>query len=285
MKQTPGRDPHARGDWLVVSQVLPVGLPPGRCRPRRLRRGGRARGAPADGPGARTAGRPGDDQAPCRGRGAPAPDVLPHVPGYGDHGVPVEWGDARRGTRLRRRRSSTTGRQTPQRSTRSSASSSEMPVASARRSTAVVRHQSGLRGPRRCLSVMLSSSCAGEHGVAARQVPRAAKTPKSLRLVRRTRPRVYELERMLILLGAAMSGFDRSLGGDHRRFVQSGLNQFAGSFLSRMKSSTSRARRDAVGATEPPANTRSGAPRPAARCAARLRARAQRQSSAATSPW
>ena len=52
-------------------------------------------GAPADGPGARSAGRPGDDQAARRGRGAAALDVLPHVPGDGDHGIPVERGDAR----------------------------------------------------------------------------------------------------------------------------------------------------------------------------------------------
>ena len=51
-------------------------------------------GAAADGPGARAAGRPGDDQAAGRGRGAAALDVLPHVPGDGDHGVPVERGDA-----------------------------------------------------------------------------------------------------------------------------------------------------------------------------------------------
>ena len=70
-----------------------AGPPPGRRGPRRVRRGGRARGAeggalpehgpggaPADGPGARAAGRPGDDQAARRRRGAPALDVLPHVP-------------------------------------------------------------------------------------------------------------------------------------------------------------------------------------------------------------
>ena len=51
-------------------------------------------GAPADEPGARSAARAGDDQAPGRGRGAAALDVLPHVPGDGDHGVPVERGDA-----------------------------------------------------------------------------------------------------------------------------------------------------------------------------------------------
>ena len=47
-----------------------------------------------DGPGARAAAGPGDDQAAPRGRGAAALDVLPHVPGGGDHGVPVERGDA-----------------------------------------------------------------------------------------------------------------------------------------------------------------------------------------------
>ena len=52
-------------------------------------------GAAADGPGARPAARPGDDQAPRLGGGTAALDVLPHVPGDGDHGVPVERGDAR----------------------------------------------------------------------------------------------------------------------------------------------------------------------------------------------
>ena len=74
------------------------GPPPGGRGPRRLRRGGRARGAEggalpeygpggeaADGPGARAAARPGDDQASRRGRGAPVFDVLPHVPGHRDH--------------------------------------------------------------------------------------------------------------------------------------------------------------------------------------------------------
>ena len=56
----------------------------------------------------------GDDQAPV-GRGtASAHDVLPHVPGDGDHGV---WGPSStrsrsRGTRRRRRRSSMTARLT-----------------------------------------------------------------------------------------------------------------------------------------------------------------------------
>ena len=72
------------------------GPPPSRRGPRRLRQGGRARGAEggalpdrrpvgaaADGPGARPAARSGDDQAARRGRGAPALDVLPHVPGDG----------------------------------------------------------------------------------------------------------------------------------------------------------------------------------------------------------
>ena len=99
--------------------------------PRRLRRGGRALGAeggalpehepggtPADGPGARSAGRPGDDQAASRDRRALALDVLPHVPGDGDHGVSVERGEPSntrsrsRGTRRRRRRSCTIGRRT-----------------------------------------------------------------------------------------------------------------------------------------------------------------------------
>ena len=39
-------------------------------------------------------GRPGDDQAACRSRGAPALDVLPHVPSDRHHGVPLERGDA-----------------------------------------------------------------------------------------------------------------------------------------------------------------------------------------------
>ena len=75
---------------------------------RRLPRGGRARraeggalperrpgGAAADGPGALAASRPGDDQAAGGGGGSPALDLLPHVSGDGDHGVSVEWGDAR----------------------------------------------------------------------------------------------------------------------------------------------------------------------------------------------
>ena len=55
----------------------------------------RPRGAAADGPGALAASRPGDDQAAGGGGGSPALDLLPHVPGDGDHGVSVEWGDAR----------------------------------------------------------------------------------------------------------------------------------------------------------------------------------------------
>ena len=79
----------------------------GVCGPRRLPRGGGARGAeggavpergpgwaPADGAGARAAGGPGDDQASGRGRGAPVHDLLPHVPGDGDHGVLGERRDA-----------------------------------------------------------------------------------------------------------------------------------------------------------------------------------------------
>ena len=74
----------------------------------RLPRAGRARrgdggalperrpgGAAADGPGAVAASRPGHDQAAGGGGGSPALDLLPHVPGDGDHGVSVEWGDAR----------------------------------------------------------------------------------------------------------------------------------------------------------------------------------------------
>ena len=52
-------------------------------------------GAAADGPGALAASRPGDDQAAGGRGGSPALDLLPHVPGDGDHGVSVEWGDAR----------------------------------------------------------------------------------------------------------------------------------------------------------------------------------------------
>ena len=51
--------------------------------------------ATANGPGALAASRPGDDQAAGGGGGSPALDLLPHVPGDGDHGVSVEWGDAR----------------------------------------------------------------------------------------------------------------------------------------------------------------------------------------------
>ena len=88
----------------------------------------RPRGAAADGPGALAASCPGDDQAAGGGGGSPALDLMPHVPGDGDHGVSVEWGDARtraedRRARLPRRpRSSTTGRRTRSPSTRSSAS-------------------------------------------------------------------------------------------------------------------------------------------------------------------
>ena len=52
-------------------------------------------GAAADGPGAVAASRPGHDQAAGGGGGSPALDLLPHVPGDGDHGVSVERGDAR----------------------------------------------------------------------------------------------------------------------------------------------------------------------------------------------
>ena len=41
------------------------------------------------------AGRPGHDQAAGGGGGSPAIDLLPHVPGDGDHGVSVEWRHAR----------------------------------------------------------------------------------------------------------------------------------------------------------------------------------------------
>ena len=39
--------------------------------------------------------RPGDDQAAGGSGGSPALDLLLHVPGDGDHGVSVKWGDAR----------------------------------------------------------------------------------------------------------------------------------------------------------------------------------------------
>ena len=55
----------------------------------------RPRGAAADGPGALAASRPDHDQATGGGGGSPALDLLPHVPGDGDHGVSVEWEDAR----------------------------------------------------------------------------------------------------------------------------------------------------------------------------------------------
>ena len=48
-----------------------------------------------DEPDALAASRPGHDQAAGGGRGSAALDLLPHVPGDGDHGVSVEWGDAR----------------------------------------------------------------------------------------------------------------------------------------------------------------------------------------------
>ena len=77
-------------------------------RPRRLPRGrggrGRAGGVVSErGPGGRSAdgavvdaaGGAGHDQAAGGDRGAPALDVLPHVPGDGDHGVPVERGHPR----------------------------------------------------------------------------------------------------------------------------------------------------------------------------------------------
>ena len=62
--------------------------------------------------------RPGDDQAAGGRGGAARLDLLPHVPGDGDHGVSVKPGGPSStlsrspGTRRRRRRSSTTGRRT-----------------------------------------------------------------------------------------------------------------------------------------------------------------------------
>ena len=61
---------------------------------------------------------PGHDQAAGGGGGAPGLDLLPHVPGDGHHGVPLErrgrWSTPSRSldTRRPRRRSSTTGRRT-----------------------------------------------------------------------------------------------------------------------------------------------------------------------------
>ena len=93
-----------------------------------LARAGLDAATAADGPGALAASRPGDDQAAGGGGGSPALDLLPHVPGDGDHGVSVERGDARTRAADRRARlpeddeCSTTGRRTRSPSTRSSAS-------------------------------------------------------------------------------------------------------------------------------------------------------------------
>ena len=100
---------QGRRGWLRLHEkggeaARRPGSPPGRGCPRRLRRGQargaeggalpdrRPGGAAADGAGARSAAPSGDDQAARRGGGAAAVDVLPHVPGDGDHGVPVERG-------------------------------------------------------------------------------------------------------------------------------------------------------------------------------------------------
>ena len=74
-------------------------------------------GAPADGPGVAAAGRPGDDQAACRGRRAAALDVLPHVSGDGGSRRTcrtrgLEHAQQIPGPHRRRRRSSTTRRRT-----------------------------------------------------------------------------------------------------------------------------------------------------------------------------
>ena len=81
------------------------GPPPGSRGPRRLPRGRRARGRAGGavserGPGGRSAdgavvdaaGRAGHDQTAVGDRGAAALDLLPHVPGDGNHGVSVERG-------------------------------------------------------------------------------------------------------------------------------------------------------------------------------------------------
>ena len=61
------------GDWLVVSQVLPVNPAAAVRGPKHVV----TKGA-----------------TPGGGGGSPALDLLPHVPGDGDHSVSVEWGDA-----------------------------------------------------------------------------------------------------------------------------------------------------------------------------------------------
>ena len=104
--ESPCPDPSRRGCARApdADRRPPARRPGPRGLPRRAPRPGPAGralpehgpgGATADGPGARAAGGPGDDQAARRGRGAPALDVLPHVPGDGDHGVPVERGNPR----------------------------------------------------------------------------------------------------------------------------------------------------------------------------------------------
>ena len=52
-------------------------------------------GGEVDRPGSDQAGGPGQNQAAVGGGGPPALDLLPHVPGDGDHGVSLERGDPR----------------------------------------------------------------------------------------------------------------------------------------------------------------------------------------------
>ena len=120
------RLPTVLGRSVVTrASVAPPGYRPattrGRRPPERSRKEGGTWCAGASNNGrsvAGASGRAGDDQAAGCGDGAAGDDVLPHVSGDGDHGVPVERGDARSmrsgspGTRRRRRRSSTTGRRT-----------------------------------------------------------------------------------------------------------------------------------------------------------------------------
>ena len=63
-------------------------------------------GAEADGAAAVAASRPGDDQAARGDRGTAGVDLLPHVPGDGDHGVLIERGNARARATDRRARAS-----------------------------------------------------------------------------------------------------------------------------------------------------------------------------------
>ena len=105
-RRPPARRPSPRG----LPRRAPRPGPAGRVLPEHG-----PRGAPADGPGARAAGGPGDDQAAHRGRGAPALDVLHTframgITAYLSNGGTLEHAQQIAGHRRRRRRSSTTGR-------------------------------------------------------------------------------------------------------------------------------------------------------------------------------